>query len=175
MCPSRTRKTLRARLFERAREALIRIAIRRPPDQVIGGAEDPYLCRWYVIPRNPWLNIYLHQFLRPDDDRALHDHPWFWASWLLFGDYCEHTIKAGGIHHRHWRREGSLRVSSPWRAHRIELIESAGVFLTCWTLFVTGPRMREWGFHCPQAGWVHWRDFTDPSDSGVTGRGCGDG
>lgn len=39
---------------------------RRPPDFVIGGQERPYLRRWFVIPRNPIWNVYLHQFLRSD-------------------------------------------------------------------------------------------------------------
>lgn len=29
----------------------------------IGGEDDPYLLRWYLIPRNKRLNIYLHQFI----------------------------------------------------------------------------------------------------------------
>ena len=47
------------------------IAHKRPPNFVIGDPADPYLRRWYVIPRNPLFNIYLHQILRSDDDRAL--------------------------------------------------------------------------------------------------------
>ncbi|QDH70875.1 hypothetical protein [Marilutibacter alkalisoli] len=163
--------------------AVIRWARRRGPDFVVGGAEDPYLLRWYLIPRNPLFNIYLHCFLRDDDDRALHDHPWFWCSVLLRGTYVEHTIAAGGIHSRRKRRAPSIKVSSPWRAHRIELerapayrmaVGSVGPSLPAWTLFITGPRIRSWGFHCPEQGWVHWRKFTDPNDTGRTGPGCGD-
>lgn len=29
-----------------------RIAERRPPDFIIGRVDDPYLLRWWVIPRN---------------------------------------------------------------------------------------------------------------------------
>ena len=78
-------------MVTRALFALLRrrIADRRAPDLVIGGAADPYLRRWYVLPRNPVLNVYLHHFLRSDDDRALHDHPWVNASVLLDGDYVE--------------------------------------------------------------------------------------
>lgn len=43
----------------------------------------------------------------------------------------------------------------------------------CWTLFVTGPRIRNWGFHCPN-GWVRWEAFTPPADKGSVGRGCGE-
>lgn len=59
------------------------------PHQVIGGLDDPYLRRWYVIPRNPWLNVYVHHFLSSDDDRALHDHPWWFVSLMLRADHEE--------------------------------------------------------------------------------------
>ena len=58
------------------RERLLAIATKRHPDFIVGGKDNPYLLRWFVIPRNPVFNIYLHRFLRSDDDRALHDHPW---------------------------------------------------------------------------------------------------
>ena len=141
----------------------------RAPDVVIGGDERPYLKRWWLIPRNRLFNIYLHHFLRSDDDRALHDHPWVNLSILLAGEYTEHTIAAGGINHRVRRRAGDMKLRRPSAAHRIEL--HAG---PCWTLFLTGPTVRSWGFHCP-AGWRHWRLFTNPADGGRTiGRGCED-
>lgn len=143
--------------------------MRRKPDFIIGGDNNPYLLRWYLIPRNPVFNVYIHKFLRSDDDRALHDHPWANCSVILRGCYTEHTIAAGGIHRREVIRAGQCRFRWSGRfAHRLEL--HAG---PCWTLFLTGPRYRSWGFHCPERGWVHWRDFTAPHDSGQTGLGCG--
>jgi hypothetical protein len=140
------------------------------PDVIIGGHDDPYMLRWHLIPRNPLFNIYLHQFLRSDDDRALHDHPWSNVSILLEGTYTEHRIEQGGIHTRTIREAGDVVVRLSGRvAHRIEL--HAG---RCVTLFITGPRYRSWGFHCPTAGWVHWRDFTAAHDPGAIGPGCGD-
>lgn len=162
------------------------ITIDRKPDFIVGEPDQPYLRRWWLIPRNPVLNVYLHQFLRDDDDRALHDHPWFWCSIILQGGYIEHTIAAGGIHRRRVRREFSMRFGTPWGAHRIELIKagspeaaehsatSPGQTVPCWTLFITGPRLRNWGFHCPKLGWVPWQVFTDPNNAGRTGFGCGD-
>ncbi len=146
-----------------------RTAAIRPPDFIVGADdfEGPYLRRWYLLPRNRVLNVYLHQFLRDDDDRALHDHPWAWLSVLLSGSYIEHTIAAGGIHRRTVRQVGSLKASGPWRAHRVELRRTA-----CWTLFITGPRMRRWGFHCPHEGWIDFARFTKPGATGETGAGC---
>ena len=59
------------------------------PHFIIGGVDDPYLLRWFLIPRNHILNVYLHKFLRSDDDRALHDHPWWFVSIMLRGRYLE--------------------------------------------------------------------------------------
>lgn len=175
-------------LFKCAAAALIRIGLNRSPDFIVGGHDRPYLRRWFLIPRNRFLNVYLHQFLRDDDDRALHDHPWAWCSILLRGAYVEHTIAAGGVHCRQLRQAPSIKVSGPWRAHRVELLSglvsgTAGTDwvllddydetrrMPAWTLFITGPRMRSWGFHCERR-WVDWREFTDPDDTGATGRGC---
>lgn len=51
--------------------------------------------------------------------------------------------------------------------HRVELIDG-----DCWTIFVTGPRYREWGFHCADRGWVHWKKFTATDNRGEIGKGC---
>jgi hypothetical protein len=131
----------------------------RPPDFVIGGADRPYLRRWYEIPRNRFFNVYLHEILRSDDDRALHDHPWFNVSIILQGTYFEHTIRAGGIHRRRLRGAGAVIARAPWTAHRLEVTGR------CFTLFLTGPRMRQWGFHCT-GGWVHWRSFVNTAGGG---------
>lgn len=137
----------------------------RNPDFVIGDVHDPYLLRWFVIPRNRWFNIYLHLFLRSDDDRALHDHPWVNLSVLLSGHYLEH-LPGGIVKHR---RRGQIVLRRASCAHRVELINGP-----VWTLFLTGPKVRSWGFHCPK-GWRHWREFTNTADDGATvGKGCDD-
>lgn len=140
--------------------------MRRPPDVIIGKPGDDYLRRWFVIPRNTVFNVYLHQFIRSDDDRALHDHPWWNASILLDGEYVEHTIPQGGVNQRKLYSAGDVKIRSAKYAHRVELVSGP-----CISLFITGPRIREWGFHCPM-GWRHWKEFTSPHNSGEIGRGC---
>ena len=162
---------------------------RRPPDITIGDPADPYLLRWYLTPWRRWKhplwrllpNLYLHCFQRDDDDRALHDHPSFAISWLLKVGYMEHTIEAGGVHKVQTYRAGSFRFLPLLHAHRIELFKETefvgGVRIQkpvpCWTLFMFGPRMREWGFHCKN-GWIPWFEFTKPDAPGEIGPGCGD-
>lgn len=164
------------------REKIIDHFKRRPADFVIGGHERPYLLRWFVIPRNPVFNIYLHQFRRSDDDRALHDHPWlFNASWLLSGEYVEHTIEAGGLLVRTRRQAGQFKFRWGKAPHRVELLPTSDFVrsqpendtpLPCWTIFITGPRVRQWGFYCMERGWIHWKRFTAANDPGAVGDGC---
>jgi hypothetical protein len=138
----------------------------RPPDFVIG---DDYLRRWWVLPRNDFANVYLHEFRRSDDDRAMHDHPWASTSVLLFGRYLEHTPDGS-----FWRDKGDVVTRAADARHRIELLSfGSGEAVPAVSLFITGPAVREWGFACPH-GWVHWRDFVDARDSGAVGRGCGE-
>ena len=144
-------------------DRLLRMVERRlQPDRIIGGVESPYLMRWHVIPRNRWCNVYFHWFLRSDDDRALHDHPWVNVSIILSGRYLEHRRGRPAV----MRESGQVVARLPTSAHRIELVAGP-----VWTLFLTGPFRREWGFHCPQ-GWRHWRDFTSGANGERVGKGC---
>jgi len=129
----------------------------KKPDVIIG---DDYLRRWYVIPRNPFFNIYLHEFRHSDDDRALHDHPWYSVSFLLKGELKEHTFN--GV--RFITRFLPIFRTAK-HAHSLELIKGPA-----WTIFITGPKIRDWGFHCPN-NWKRWEDFTDESGNFV-GDGC---
>jgi len=154
------------------RAALLRIATRRPPDFIVGDPSEPYMLRWHLLPRNDWFNIYLHQFLRSDDDRALHDHPYRWnMSCMLQGGYLEWVpgvLKTSGLITTRAIFRASGDIAFRWGAspHRIELHRGP-----CWTLFITGRRVREWGFICPQ-GWRHWSVFTKRDAPGQIGRGC---
>lgn len=152
----------------------------RSPDIQIGGTDDPYLERWFLIPRNRYFNIYLHRFLRDDDDRALHDHPWVSLSIIVGSKLkdCRYKFKAGlteiykdrfGFERKRDLGFGRLTFRKATFAHRL-IVRERGTL----TIFVTGPRVREWGFHCPR-GWRHWKVFTSytvSGDSTRVGRGC---
>lgn len=198
------RLTLRERVATRLFGVLVaRVVLRRLPDFVIGAGnpDGAYLNRWALLPwwglqqrlqarahavPTAWNrriyhlarllpNVYVHEFLRDDDDRALHDHPSAGLSFILAGGYIEHTIAAGGVHERRFYGPGTLRYLPLHHAHRIELVRYLAEprkAINCWTLFVFGPRLREWGFHCPERGWVPWREFVAADDHGSVGRGC---
>lgn len=164
----------------------------RSPDEYIPDPDNPYMLRWFARRKfqqfdahcEPWLthlwqsqdqpleNAYVHRFLRSDEDRALHDHPWSWVTVLLDGSYWEHVpadpdFPAGATVRR--RREAGDIVVRQDAAypHRIELDEGRPVT----TLFLTGKKTREWGFWCGASNWRHWRAFIAPGESGQA-RGC---
>lgn len=115
-----------------------------------------YLKRWWIIPRNPWFNIYLHRISAADDGRALHDHPWINCSILLYGSYFE-QLNSGNDDPMvpltgKWRRAPCIVFRKATCLHRLVPGE-----LT-WSLFITGTKTREWGFQTVD-GWVHHREF----------------
>lgn len=124
----------------------------RSPDVIIG---DDYLRRWWIAPRNQGSNVYLHEILRSDDDHALHDHPWDWTTHILDGGYIEHTPEG-----TFERRSGDIISKRAADLHRLELQPGGRAV----TLFVTGPKSREWGFAFPE-GWRHWRDVCPPEET----------
>jgi hypothetical protein len=152
---------------------------KRDPDFIIGSEASPYLRRWWVIPRNRFFNVYLHVFLRDDGDRVLHDHPWASCSIILDGGYTEELPGQVKV----WRAPGTVVVRRATAAHRVELARDRRYLcgssdlhsfsLPATSIFLTGPTIRAWGFHCPK-GWVHWRDFVKAGNPGEVGRSCGE-
>lgn len=57
---------------------------------IVNCDHDPYLHRWYVI-RTKRVGLFIHKFVRSDEDRALHDHPWSFLVIPLWGGYIEHS------------------------------------------------------------------------------------
>lgn len=154
------------------------------PDLWIGGRENPYLIRWWLLPRNRFpINIYLHRMLRSDDDRALHDHPWWFLSIILSGGYIEirptdeffwnivreYPAPNGnpdGLYESVWsgerdrvrtvrHRGGSFLWRPLGSIHRLVMPDDQ---TESWSLVITGRPVQEWGFYMP-SGWTNWRDM----------------
>jgi hypothetical protein len=113
--------------------------------------DEPYLERYYLFlkdrQRFPF-NVFLHKFLKSDPD-DLHDHPWPYATLILKGGYWETTPEG-----RFWRSPGHFRVCKANSLHRIELDPS----VECWTVFMPGPKQREWGF-IKNGTWTQWEQY----------------
>lgn len=141
---------------------------------------ENYLTRWHLVPRNRWLNVYLHRFTGSDDDRALHCHPWASVSILLRGTLIEHRrLNIDSLGYVHQDTNYGKPVKFPVKrlmyrpadyAHRLELVGKSA-----WTLFITGPRRHfpgtkvpMWFFHCPN-GRKPWYEMTSPEGKSIGG------
>lgn len=118
-------------------------------------SKDPYLERFYIHPR--WLTlglfrIVIHRFWKSDDDGGLHDHPWPFITTILEGNYYEHTPKGKFL-----RSPGEWRWASANALHRVELLKEGQ---EVWTLFIMGPKIREWGFvPTGTRRWIKWDKY----------------
>jgi hypothetical protein len=122
---------------------------------------EPYLERYYLFLKDrdsfPF-NIFLHKFLKSDPD-DVHDHPWPYATLILKGGYYEWIPQFGADGKKigeiaRWCSAGSFRTASATSYHRIELDPE----VECWTLFMPGPKQREWGF-LSKNKWIQWQDY----------------
>jgi hypothetical protein len=146
------------RIPKRWCETLLRwVTPGRGPDVEIG---EKYLPRWYLIPRNPVLNVYLHHYKGPDDGRALHDHPWVSLSITLKGGYREFFSHAWEKGRYLDRRQGDVVFRRATAQHRIADPQKG-----TWTLFITGPRLRVWGFQIGPGHWIPHYIYTELSEA----------
>lgn len=116
-----------------------------------------------VMPR--WLGARLHMIESSDDDRAYHDHPWWFITIILAGGYWEHRPRRAtmdlhsdaawpSVDVATWHGPGSIlfRRARDW--HRLELPEGKDAV----TLFIHGRRSNGWGF-LKDGRKIPWRDF----------------
>lgn len=108
-------------------------------------------------------SVLLHWFIRPDDDLALHDHPWDFITEILSGGYMEASPQLGwkpeeggpDIGGRYdWRQVGDLVSHRATDLHMVAKINP-----NTWTRVETASRVRQWGFHPPGRAWVKWDEF----------------
>jgi hypothetical protein len=147
----------------------------------------PYLTRYYIVPNNEYLNVYLHNIHRSDMDNELHDHPWDSVSILLKGFYLEEVP----LDYDKWINQGNrdtvIHIRDTWKPvfrsattiHKIKLRDQAGNISGSstegraegiWTLFITGPVVRQWSFWCKKGPRVN-TDYLS-ADGLSVGRGC---
>lgn len=134
------------------RRFTMRLTLRRADGSV-------YLDRWGVGTKRLG-HVFLHRMRAPDPGQHLHDHPWTFITVPLWGSYLEEradirwaptyaslaTVYKGCTHGSaedvRWLRPRRMRLDE---AHRIIKLHRR----TVWTLVVTGPWRRLWGFYLP--------------------------
>jgi hypothetical protein len=125
--------------------------------EFIGPEECPMMRRWILV--TPLGSLRLHNFLRGDNDRQPHDHPWWFVTLILQGGYTDLT-PCPACNGTGWEDEtrgrpcyacrgvgeledvlhpGSLRFRPALHRHRVKTSGS-------WSLIITGRNARQWGF-----------------------------
>ena len=100
----------------------------------LGEPECPYMVRWVF---NFWLfAIRIHHWIRSDDKRFFHDHPWGFITIVLQGGYTD--VSPTG---RDKLSAGSIRYRNAKHQHYVEVPEGGA-----WTLLLSGPQIRNWGY-----------------------------
>ncbi len=121
-------------------------------------------CEYLIRTRfeTPWGSIRLHHWIGPDDDRAKHDHPWSFVTFVLRGGYTDASpcfacggngydaVANGAFDCTECKGTGEIRehLKAPAIQYR-DAEHQHTVFPDdggCWTVIVTGPKIRNWGF-----------------------------
>lgn len=135
---------------------------------IYGRDGSVYLTR-YRFPLLAGWAILLHIMRRPDEDRCLHDHPWWFISLVLWGGYWEtvetprsdmpsgrnvRNVEAVTTAWRHDRfnRPGALLYRPALHTHRVAALPRGKAV----TLVLRGPAQRTWGFRRADGGWIAW-------------------
>lgn len=100
----------------------------------LGLPECPYINLWMVD--FGLFALRLHKWSGSDDDRYLHDHPWWFLTFMLKGSYVD-VSKAGND----TLTAGSIRFRWVNHAHTVKLVKKP-----TWTFLITGKPLRRWGF-----------------------------
>lgn len=144
---------MRSRLPSFALSPLVALARRymeQEPSQILGPDDDVYMRRWYLERDGEAKqgNVYLHETLRSDADIQMHCHPFDNMSIVLEGIVHEHTpdgvmrLVPGDIVVRRATDRHRLMIDAPVK-----------------TLFLTGTKIRDWGFHDSEMGYIPSQEF----------------
>ncbi len=125
-----------------------------------------YMKRWKFMPdRLPGFR--LHNIIKSDQDRELHDHPFSFLSIILKGGYFEYREDGS----KKWYGPGSVLWRPGKTLHRIELapqfayIDRGATYeevddgeVPAWTFVLRSKHFRNWGFQTI-SGWMPWEKF----------------
>jgi hypothetical protein len=118
------------------------------PHKDITQAGKVYLRRYFLSPKFlPW-RLYLHFIFLSDADRAPHNHPWSFWTWVAWGGYVEEIYEEGEGRKAHLVKydlltPGSCRFRHATRIHKVAKLLSG---LTI-TLVLVHKTEASWGFY----------------------------
>ena len=145
-------------------------------DNRLGNPECPFIRRWMILWKLTGPSIRLHHWMANDDERACHDHPWWFITLPIKGKYTDISERDepctscwGKKAVWNERRTGTIPcpTCSPFGRPPSGLktiYQDTKLFVPvfrrhkhrhcvnvheqgCWTLLLCGPADKEWGFY----------------------------
>jgi hypothetical protein len=142
---------------------LIKRSMKTPYTHIYGhdNPDELYMRRFWLfnpysretnMPKYKWFpwSIRIHNIMRADDDRDLHDHPWNARTIILRGGYIEELIRGDNV-----MVPGMTRKIEFEQYHRIDFVSSND---ETWTLFISGSYQGVWGF-LKDGVKIPWREY----------------
>lgn len=106
--------------------------------QPLGKVECPYAYRTIFIIFG--YSIRIHWWIRSDDKRHMHNHPWWFRTFVLYGSYIDVSLQDGKIV-RDKLSLFSTRFRKPEHLHYVEIPKKG-----CLTVLITGRMAHQWRF-----------------------------
>jgi hypothetical protein len=103
-------------------------------NEPLGEKECPYAYRWVL--NLGFFSIRMHRWIRSDDKRYFHDHPWWFWTLVLRGGYTDVTPSGEDVLTR-----GSIRFRPSHHQHYVRIPKEGAL-----TILLCGPQSRNWGF-----------------------------
>jgi hypothetical protein len=116
-------------------------------NESIGLPECPYMRRW--VADFGAFAVRLHRWESSDDERAFHDHAWWFLTCVIKGSYVDISDHGEDV-----LTFGSVRFRRAAHKHTVKILQPG-----TWTLLITGPAKRRWGFWVNGKLWKRDRYF----------------
>lgn len=112
-------------------------------------------------------SVRLHRFWRGDDDRAPHDHPWWFITFPLVSYEERYWVRShNDFFSPDWYWRERQRTVKAWRFHfrpakfqHIVIGRTDGKNKPFWTFVITGFANNKWGFWPTRDTFVPWREW----------------
>lgn len=124
-------------------------------NQLIGQGGCHFVKRW-TIESPAGYGLRLHRFYPDVEELTPHDHPWWFITFVLRGDYVDVTCREGVEVRRDFIRAPAVRFRGVRHEHRT-ITSAPGA----WTIVINGADKRTWGFWPTPGRWLAWQEFRD--------------
>lgn len=107
-------------------------------NEPLGEESCPYAYRYVFIFFG--FSIRIHKWLRSDDKRHMHTHPWWFMTFVLKGSYTDVSMK-DGVTVKDEVKRFSMRYRAANHLHYVDVPKEG-----CISILITGRPKNKWGF-----------------------------